>query len=134
MSSNSVVSRGQYITEDFDKSNAVDIALELGEIGNFNSEIIYGSRVNLGDDRRIMLPVEMMPTHVEARAHCDTRVLVRGIDSFGHVDIDGSPEMEFGRDELAAWKKATRKTGKNDLVDSTLPSTKVYGGTVPVNH
>ena len=88
--------------------NAVDIALELGGIGSFNSEIIYGSRVNLGDDRRIMLLVEMMPTHVEARARCDTRVLVRGIDTFGHVDIGCSPEVEFGPDELAAWKKATR--------------------------
>ena len=134
MPSNSVVSRGQYITEDFDKSNAVDIALELGEIGNFNSEIIYGSRVNLGDDRRITLLVEMMPTHVEARAHCDTRVLVRCIDTFGHVDIDCSPEVELGPDKLAAWKKATRKTGKNVFVDSPLPLTEVYGGTVPVNH
>ena len=130
----SILSRGQYITEDFDKSNAVDSALEPGEIGILNSEIIYGSRVNLVDDRRIMLLVEMMPTHVGAQTHCDTRVLVRGIDTFGHVNIDCSPEVEFGPDELAAWKKATRKTRKNVFADSLLPLTEVYGGNVPVNH
>ncbi|OUV71763.1 MAG: hypothetical protein CBC83_07435 [Flavobacteriales bacterium TMED123] len=129
----SILSRGQYVTEDFDKSNAVDIELKPGEIGIFYSEIIHGSRVNRGDDRRIMLLVEMMPTHVEARAHRDTSVLVRGIDIFGNVDIDRSPEVEFGPDELAAWQKATRKTGKNVFSDSPLPLTKVYGGTVSVN-
>ena len=76
----------------------------------------------------------MMPTHVDARAHCDTSVLVYGIDTFGHVDIDCSPEVEFGPDKLAAWKKAIRKTGKNFFADSPLPLTEVYGGTVPVNH
>ena len=37
-----------YVAEDFDKLNAVVILLEPGEIGIFNSEIICGSRVNLG--------------------------------------------------------------------------------------
>ena len=129
----SILSRGQYITEDFDKSKAVDIELKPGEIGIFYSEIIHGSRVNTGNDRRIMLLVEMMPTHVEIRAHRDTGVLVRGIDTFGHVDIDRSPKVEFGPDELVAWQKATRKTGKNVFADSPLPLTEVYGGTIPVN-
>ena len=120
-----ILSRGQNITEDFDKSNAVDIALEPGEIGIFNSEIIHGFRVNFGDDCRIMLLVEMMPTHVEARAHRNTGVLVRGIETFGHVDMDCSPEVEFGPDELAACKKATHKTGENVYADSPLPLTEV---------
>ena len=128
-----ILSRGQYITEDFDKSNAVDIELKPGEIGIFYSEIIHGSRVHRGGDRGIMLLIEMMPTHVAARAHRDTSALVRGIDIFGNVDIDRSPEVEFGPDELAAWQKATRKTGKNVFSDSPLPLTEVYGGTVSVN-
>ncbi len=129
----SILSRGQFITEGFDKSNAVDIELEPGGIGIFYSKIIHGSRVNLGDDRRIMLLVEMMPTHVEARAQRDTGVLVRGIDTFGHVDIDRSPEVKFGPDELAAWKKATRKTGKNVFADNSLALTEVYSGIFPVD-
>jgi non-haem Fe2+, alpha-ketoglutarate-dependent halogenase len=130
---NSILSRGQYITEDFDKSNAVDLELKPGEIGLFCSEIIHGSRANTGNDRRIMLLVEMMPTHVEARAHRDTGVLVRGTDEYGNVDIDPSPTVEFGPDELMAWQNATRKTGKNVFDGSPLPKTEVYGGDVPVS-
>lgn len=129
----SILSRGQYITESFDKSSAVNLELKAGEIGLFYSEIIHGSQVNTSDDRRIMLLVEMMPTHVHARAHRDTGVLVRGVDEYHNVDIDPSPKVEFGTAELEAWKNATRKTGKNVFDGSPLAKTEVYGGDVPVN-
>ena len=129
---NSILSRGQYITAEFEKSNAINLELKPGEIGIFYSEIIHGSHVNTGKDRRIMLLVEMMPTNVELRAHRDTGVLVRGIDDFGNVDVDPSPTVEFGPNERAAWQNATRKTG-NVFVDSPLPPTEVYGGRIPAS-
>ena len=107
--------------------------LKAGEIGLFYSEIIHGSRVNTSDERRIVLLVEMMPTHVHERAHRDTGVLVRGVDKHNNVDIDPSPTVEFGEAELAAWQRATQTTGKNVFDGSPLPPTEVYGGTVPVN-
>ena len=70
----------------------------------------------------------MMPTHVHARAHRDTGVLVRGVDEYNNVDIDPSPKEEFGAAELAAWQRATQKTGKNVFDGSPLPLTEVYGG------
>ena len=106
--------------------------LKAGEIGLFYSEIIHGSSVNTSDARRIIVLVEMMPTHVHARAHRDTGVLVRGVDEYNNVDIDPSPKEEFGAAELAAWQRATQKTGKNVFDGSPLPLTEVYGGTVPV--
>jgi ectoine hydroxylase-related dioxygenase (phytanoyl-CoA dioxygenase family) len=124
----SILSRGQYISTDFDKSQAVDVSLRPGEIGLFNSEILHGSPVNTADERRIMLLVEMMPTHVEARAHRDTAMLVRGVDDYGNVDVDPSPKVEFGEAELTAWQNATRKTGKNIFEGSPLPPTEIYGG------
>jgi non-heme Fe2+,alpha-ketoglutarate-dependent halogenase len=124
----SILARGQYITEDFDKLSVVNLELKAGEIGLFYSEIIHGSRINTSDERRIMLLVEMMPTHVEARAHRDTGVLVRGVDEYHNVDNDPSPKVELGPEELAAWKNATRKTGKNVFADSPLPPSEVYGG------
>jgi len=129
----SILARGQFITEDFDKSTAVNLELKVGEIGLFYSEIIHGSRINISDERRIMLLVEMMPTHVEARAHRDTGVLVRGVDEYHNVDVDPSPKMEFGPEELAAWQNATRKTGKNVFDGSPLAKTEVYGGDVTVS-
>jgi len=124
----SILARGQFITEDFDKSTAVNLESKAGEIGLFYSEIIHGSQINTSDERRIMLLVEMMPTHVEARAHRDTGVLVRGVDEYHNVDVDSSPKVEFGPEELAAWQNATRKTGKNVFADSPLPPSEVYGG------
>ena len=108
----SILSRGQYITEDFDKSKAVNIELKPGEIGIFYSEDHPRFPRQHGNERRIMLLVEMMPTHVETRAHRDTGVLVRGIDTFGHVDIDRSPKVEFGPDELVARQKRPAKPAR----------------------
>lgn len=125
----SILARGQYITGQFDTSKAVDMELKPGEIGLFHSEVIHGSQVNTTGERRIILLVEMMPTYVEARAHRDTGVLVRGVDEFHNVDLDPSPKVEFGPAELEAWHNATRKTGKNVFAGSPLTPTEVYGGT-----
>jgi len=128
----SILSRGQNITGDFERSKAVNMELKAGEIGLFYSEIIHGSQVNTSNARRVLLLVEMMPTHVHTRAHRDTAVLVRGTDEYNNVDIDPTPKVEFGEAELAAWQHATQKTGKNVFEGSPLPPTEVYGGVVPV--
>lgn len=124
----SILARGQYITDEIDEGKAVNMELKAGEIGLFYSEIIHGSQINTTGERRIVLLVEMMPTHVEERAHRDTGVLVRGVDEFHNVDIDRPAKVEFGPEELAAWKATTRKTGKNVFADSPLAPTEVYGG------
>jgi ectoine hydroxylase-related dioxygenase (phytanoyl-CoA dioxygenase family) len=124
----SILSRGQYITADIDESKAVDIVLKPGEIGLFDAGIIHSSGVNLSDERRLIVLVEMIPTHTEVRAHRDSAMLVRGVDTYGHVDIDPSPKTEFGQEELAAWRNATKKTGKNVFAGSPLAPTEVYGG------
>lgn len=127
----SILSRGQYITADIDEAKAADIVLKPGEIGLFNAGIIHSSGVNLSDERRLVLLVEMMPTHTEVRAHRDSGMLVRGVDTYGHVDTDPSPKTEFGPEELAAWRNTTKKTGKNIFAGSPLPPTEVYGGADP---
>ena len=124
----SILSRGQYITDAIDETKAVDIVLKAGEIGLFNAEIIHSSGINTSDERRLVLLVEMMPTRTEIRAHRDTAMLVRGVDTYSHVDIDPSPKVEFGETELAAWRNTTKKTGKNVFANSPLAPSEVYGG------
>lgn len=124
----SILSRGQYISSGFDESKAVNLELKAGEIGIFYAEIIHSSPVNTTDERRLILLVEMMPTHTEIRAHRDSGMLVRGVDDFNHVNVDPSPNVEFGPEELAAWRHATRETGKNIFEGSPLAPTDVYGG------
>ncbi len=122
----SILTRGQYISEGFDKTTAVDIVLKAGEIGLFNASIIHSSGINRAQDRRIILLVEMMPTHTEIRAHRDSGMLVRGVDTFHNVDIDPPPKAEFGPEELAAWRNTAQKTGKNVFADSPLKPNGVY--------
>lgn len=127
----SILSRGQYISADIDETKAVDIVLKPGEIGLFNAGIIHSSGVNESNERRIIVLVEMMPTHTEVRAHRDSAMLVRGTDTYRHVDVDPAPKVEFGPEELAAWRFATKKTGKNVFAGSPIAPTEVYGGQEP---
>lgn len=127
-STDSILSRGQYIDAEIDEAKAVDLVLKAGEIGLFNAQIIHSSGINTTDERRLILLVEMMPTHTEERAHRDTAILVRGVDTYRHVDYDPSPRAEFGPEELAAWRAATKKTGRNVFNNSPLKPTAVYGG------
>ena len=100
--------------------------LKAGEISLFNAQIIHGSGINTAHDRRVILLVEMMPTHVEARAHRDSAMLVRGVDNFGRVDFDPSPREEFGPNELVAWRNTSRKTGQNVFANSPLRPNGIY--------
>ena len=124
----SILSRGQFISTNFDDSKAVNLELKAGEIGLFNAGIIHGSPINSSGERRIVVLVEMIPAHTEVRAHRDSAMLVRGVDTFHNVDVDPAPSQEFGPEERAAWRRATKKVGKNIFEGSPLPPTTVYGG------
>src|SRR5206468_2330270 len=58
----SILARGQYITEPFDESKAVDFELRPGEMAMFDNSLVHGSAGNFGPDRRFLLLVEMLPT------------------------------------------------------------------------
>jgi len=124
----SILARGQFIEAEFDESKAVDLALRPGEIGLFNSGIIHGSEINSGDDRRLMVLVEMMPTHARSHRHREAAMLVRGTDNHDNHDKDRPAEADFGPEEQAAWLAATESRGKNIFAGSDLPVTEAYGG------
>jgi hypothetical protein len=125
----SILARGQFIEADFDESKAVDLALRPGEIGLFNSGIIHGSGVNSGDDRRLMILVEMMPTHARSHRLRESAMLVRGTDTYDNHDLDRPAEADFGPEERAAWVAAMESRGKNIFTDSDLSVSEAYGGT-----
>jgi len=102
----SLLSREQYIDAEFDRSAAVDFALEPGEIALFNNAIVHGSNPNFGADRRILFLLEMVPTHAWQDAPRESAALVRGSDAYGNFDVDPRPQVEMGAAELAAWQRA----------------------------
>jgi hypothetical protein len=124
----SILARGQYISADFDKSNAVDLVLRPGEIGLFNAASVHGSRANVSGERRLLLLVEMMPTCVEQRMHRDSAMLVRGVDNFHNYDEEPQPRVEFGPEEIAAWQRVVQKRARNVFAGSALAVSEAYGG------
>jgi len=102
----SLLSREQYIDAEFDRSSAVDFALEPGEIALFNNAIVHGSNPNFGADRRILFLLEMVPTRAWQHAPRESAILVRGTDAYGNFDAAPRPRHEMGAAELAAWQRA----------------------------
>jgi non-heme Fe2+,alpha-ketoglutarate-dependent halogenase len=105
-STNSLLSREQYIDAAFDETHAVDFELDPGEIALFNNAIIHSSKPNFGNDRRILFLLEMVPTRAYQHAPRESAVLVRGQDAYGNFDVDPQPRTEMGATELAAWQRA----------------------------
>jgi hypothetical protein len=103
---NSLLSREQYIDAPVDPAQAVDFALDPGEIALFNNAIIHSSNPNAGTDRRILFLLEMVPTHAHQDAPKESASLVRGHDTHGNFDVDPPPQTEMGAAELAAWQRA----------------------------
>ncbi len=103
---NSLLSREQFIDAAFDQTEAVDFALDPGEIALFNNAMIHSSNANFGNDRRIIFLLEMVPTHAYQNEPRESAVLVRGSDSCGNFDVDPQPQTEMGTAELAAWQRA----------------------------
>jgi non-haem Fe2+, alpha-ketoglutarate-dependent halogenase len=105
-STDSLLSREQYIDAPFDQTTAVDFALDPGEIALFNNALIHSSKPNFGADRRILFLLEMVPTHAYQHSPRESATLVRGHDAHGNFDVDPRPQMEMGEAELAAWQRA----------------------------
>ncbi len=127
----SILARGQYITEEFDSSGALDLALRPGEMAVINNAIIHCSGPNSGTDPRIMLLVEMMPTYARQNRFRDSAMLVRGVDTYGHFDADPRPDAEFSPAAQAAWKTAIDRRAKLIFAGSQLAPSEAYGGTRP---
>ncbi len=90
----SILSRAQFIDEQFDKSGAIDIELAPGEATVINHGIIHCSGLNQSGDRRIGLLMDYLPTRAVKEGPRDTAILVRGEDHFGHFDLERGPASE----------------------------------------
>ena len=125
----SILARGQFITDGFDESKAVDFALKPGEMVMFDNSLVHGSGTNLGPDRRFLLLVEMLPTWAKPPRIRQSALLVRGTDTYGNFDDEPRPDGEWSEAALANW--STVVTGRAKLIfeDSQLGASEAYGGT-----
>jgi len=124
----SILARGQYITDPFDESKAVDFVLGPGEMVMFHNSPVHGSSINVGPDRRFLLLVEMVPTWAEQPRGRESAMLVRGVDALDHFDDEPRPDGEFTPAALANWQRVVESRAKRLFSDSRYAPSEAYGG------
>jgi ectoine hydroxylase-related dioxygenase (phytanoyl-CoA dioxygenase family) len=127
----SILARGQYITDPFDASKAVDFELAPGEMVLFDNSLIHCSGTNAGPDRRFLLLVEMLPTWATPPRVRQSTMLMRGVDTYGNFDDEPRPDAEWSEGALAGWARVTDKRAKLIFEDSVIGPSEAYGGTRP---
>jgi non-haem Fe2+, alpha-ketoglutarate-dependent halogenase len=124
----SILARGQFITDPFDESKAVDFELAPGEMVLFHNSLVHGSGTNLGPDRRFLLLVEMLPTWATPPKIRQSALLVRGVDTYGNFDDEPRPDGEWTETAVANWTAVTTKRAKLIFADSRIGASQAYGG------
>ena len=105
-----LLSRGQTITADFDRSRTEFMPVRAGQFSLHHTHLIHNSRPNLSADRRIGLGISYIPTNVRCSSATRlTAMLVRGSDRYGYFDDEPRPKVDFGEAERAAHADAVAR-------------------------
>jgi hypothetical protein len=107
---------GQEIAAQVDEAEAVDVALEPGEISLHHAAIIHGSKANTSGKPRIGIGVRYItPEVVQKGTARQLALLVRGRDDFRHYDLVAPPEDDL--DSAGMQAEALRR-----ILQNVLPS------------
>jgi non-haem Fe2+, alpha-ketoglutarate-dependent halogenase len=107
-----LLSRGQEIAVEVDKSKAVGLAMSAGEMSLHHIKLVHGSDANRTANRRIGLAIRYIPTHVRQTKVRDSAMLVRGIDKFHNFDDEPRPKADLDEGALAAHADAVARQVK----------------------
>lgn len=101
-----LLSRGQEIAVEVDKSKAVGVGLRAGEMSLHHIKLVHGSEPNRSGDRRIGIAIRYIPTYVRQTKLRDSAILVRGVDDFHHFDYEARPRSDLDDGALASHADA----------------------------
>jgi ectoine hydroxylase-related dioxygenase (phytanoyl-CoA dioxygenase family) len=107
-----LLSRGQEISVEVDKSKAVGLAMGSGEMSLHHIKLVHGSDANRSADRRIGLSIRYIPTYVRQTKVRDSAMLVRGSDRYRHFDPEPRPKADLDEAALAAHADAVGRQVK----------------------
>jgi ectoine hydroxylase-related dioxygenase (phytanoyl-CoA dioxygenase family) len=107
-----LLSRGQEISVEVDKSKAVGLAMGAGEMSLHHIKLVHGSDANRSNDRRIGMSIRYIPTYVRQTKVRDSAILVRGADKFHHFDPEPRPKADLDEAALAAHADAVGRQVK----------------------
>ncbi len=97
-----LLSRGQEISVEVDKSKAVGLAMHAGEMSLHHIKLVHGSEPNRSAERRIGFAIRYIPTNVRQTKVRDAAMLVRGSDKHRHFDDEPRPKADLDAAALAA--------------------------------
>ena len=106
-SADSILTRGQYITDPLDLDSAVDLALKPGEVALFDHGIVHGSGPNTTGARRIGMILGYFAPHSRpVNGSTMSGMVVQGEDEYRFFKPDARPSKEFEDSALAAHREA----------------------------
>jgi non-haem Fe2+, alpha-ketoglutarate-dependent halogenase len=111
---NSINRAGQTITEAFDQSKPVAMALPAGSFSLHHEFAVHRSAPNRTAHRRVGIGLNYIPTHVRVNGSVRLcAMLVRGEDTYGHFDLIDPPAAECDPAALAVHQQVSDRYRKN---------------------
>jgi len=105
---------GQTITEPFDDSNPVAMALPAGSFSLHHELAVHRSAPNRASYRRIGIGLNYVPTHVRVNSPVRLKaMLVRGEDSYRHFELIDPPSAERDPAALATQQEVSDRYRAN---------------------
>jgi len=95
------------ISEPLDTSRAVFAPVKTGQVSLHHTLVAHNSRPNRSDDRRIGFGISYIPTHVRHNGSKRmSATLVRGVDRYGHFDLEDDPRTLDAEAQAEAHRRA----------------------------
>ena len=91
-----------------DWQNRITCELRPGQFSIHHGMALHGSGPNLSDRPRIGLSINYISTEVvqQRNAGRDTAMLVRGVDHYGHFELESPPESDFSEAAINQYRKS----------------------------
>jgi len=104
----SVNRAGQAIVGEVDDKPAVHAPLRAGEFSLHHTLCLHRSQPNRSSGRRVGLAISYIPTHVRHLGvrHKTPAMLVRGVDAYGHFDLEPAPAADYDEQARAAYARS----------------------------
>ena len=105
---------GQTISEAFDETSPVAMALPAGSFSLHHELAVHRSAPNRASHRRVGIGLNYIPTHVRVNGPVRLKaMLVRGEDRYGHFDLVDPPSAERDAAALAAHQDVSDRYRAN---------------------
>jgi non-heme Fe2+,alpha-ketoglutarate-dependent halogenase len=109
-SPHNLLSRGQTISDELDRSRTEFMPVKAGEFSLHHTHLVHSSGPNRTSDRRVGLGISYIPTSVRCTSGTRlTAMLVRGADRYGNFDPERRPVEDYGAAEREFHEEAVRR-------------------------